>query len=165
MSAAAPGPLRRLGLRLFRALPARPSYALIRMAAPTFSMGAVAVIQHQERVLVLRQLHRTGWSLPGGLLDRGEDPAQAVTREVREETGLEIDPGDVRATVVSPQLRHVDVIFVVDCDELPQIHPASEATSADWFALEDIPSPDQPTRRILRAVQATRQVPRSGRVR
>jgi 8-oxo-dGTP diphosphatase len=37
--------------------------------------------------------HRGLWSLPGGRIEAGESPEQAVVREVREETGLEVVPG------------------------------------------------------------------------
>lgn len=160
-----PGPARRTALRVFRALPPQLSQSMIRLRTPTFSMGAVALLRHDGRVLVLRQLHRTGWSLPGGLVDRGEDPAQAVVREVREETGVEVEPGDVMATVVSTRLRHIDMIYVIDCDQPPPVHPASEAVAADWFDLADIPDPDGPTRRILAAVRAAERTPRKGRLR
>lgn len=164
MSSEHPGPVRRLALRGFRLLPARVGHAVIRAQAPTFSMGAVALLRHDGRVLVLRQLHRTGWSLPGGLVDRGEEPAEAVVREVQEETGLSVLPGDVMATVVSTRLRHIDMIYVIDCDRRPQVRPASEAVAADWFDLDHIPDPDGPTRRILAAVRAAESTPRAGRL-
>jgi 8-oxo-dGTP diphosphatase len=37
--------------------------------------------------------HRGLWSLPGGRIEAGESPEEAVVREVREETGLEVVPG------------------------------------------------------------------------
>ena len=56
--------------------------------------GAYAVVVDGERVL-LTELGRSGrWTLPGGLLDRGEDAGQTVRREVREETGLAIRPAE-----------------------------------------------------------------------
>jgi len=50
-----------------------------------------------EEVLLTRMSSRTRipgrWTLPGGGLDHGEDPREALRREVFEETGLHIDPG------------------------------------------------------------------------
>jgi 8-oxo-dGTP diphosphatase len=51
----------------------------------------------EEEVLLTRMSSRTRipgrWTLPGGGLDHGEDPREALRREVLEETGLHIDPG------------------------------------------------------------------------
>lgn len=50
-------------------------------------------------VLLTRMSARTRiqgrWTLPGGGIDHGEDPRRAVVREVYEETGLRIEPGEV----------------------------------------------------------------------
>lgn len=164
MSAAQPGRLRRLGLTAFRLLPARPSYAIIRMATPTFSMGAVALVEYDGRVLALRQTHRNGWSLPGGLIDRGELPAQTIVRELEEETGLKIESGDVFASVVDPEVRHVDIIYRVVCDVEPEVRVASEATAYAWYEPRQMPDPDKATRRILETVEAAHLVPQAGRV-
>ena len=59
----------------------------------------------RERELMLTrlapQVRFQGWTLPGGGIDHGEDPREAVVREVYEETGLTVEPGhlaDVHST-------------------------------------------------------------------
>ena len=59
-------------------------------AAPEVAVGAV-VVDH-DRLLLVRRGHGPAageWSVPGGRVERGETLAEAVTRELREETGLE----------------------------------------------------------------------------
>ncbi|HEX2892412.1 MAG TPA: NUDIX domain-containing protein [Marmoricola sp.] len=53
----------------------------------------VAVV-HAGRVLAARRCRRGtpgGWELPGGKVDRGETPAEAAVREIREELGCEVE--------------------------------------------------------------------------
>lgn len=62
-------------------------------------MGAVIV--RDGKALIVKRGHepRKGeWSLPGGMLDLGESLADAVRREVKEETGLDIELGPILET-------------------------------------------------------------------
>lgn len=171
MSAERPGMLRRAAYRAFKIVPPGPSHAIIRMASPTYSLGAIAIIEHDGQILALEQTHRRGMSLPGGLVDRGEQPAEAVVREVREETSLRIESGDIFATIFDVEMRHVDVIFRVECDERPRVRPASEATGHAWLDPHDWERAesgwgeiDRPTERILAAFHASHATRKAGRV-
>lgn len=61
--------------------------------SPIAGVGAV-IVQH-GRVLVVQRGQeplKGAWSLPGGALELGETIEQGIVREVREETGLEVEP-------------------------------------------------------------------------
>lgn len=62
-------------------------------------VAAYALLVRDEQVLLTRMSDRTRipgrWTLPGGGIDHGEDPREALVREVYEETGLHISPGMV----------------------------------------------------------------------
>lgn len=52
--------------------------------------GVTAVIRDGERFLLARHEHSGIWSLIGGAVEPGEEPGEAVLREVMEETGAKI---------------------------------------------------------------------------
>src|SRR4030095_10486012 len=64
------------------------------LTQPRFTVTAGAVISDEGgRVLLLRHVLRrgSGWGIPGGFLNAGEQPDEAVRRELCEESGLELD--------------------------------------------------------------------------
>ncbi|MEU3556530.1 NUDIX hydrolase [Streptomyces fragilis] len=72
--------------------------------AETVASG-VLLFDEQDRFLLVDPTYKPGWEFPGGVVERGEAPAQAGVREVAEETGLRL-AGEPRLLVVdweSPQ--------------------------------------------------------------
>ncbi len=68
-----------------------------------------AIFDDEDRLLVVRITAREDefWTFPGGLLEPDERPADAVVREVREETGLDAVPAQLVGTFGGPEFRHV----------------------------------------------------------
>lgn len=58
-------------------------------------MRVTGIVIEDGRLLLLNQDTDTGrsWSLPGGKLEDGEALAEALVREMKEETGLDVEPG------------------------------------------------------------------------
>jgi 8-oxo-dGTP diphosphatase len=154
--AAGVGPVRRLALRTFRAMPRPLRLLATRWIAPSHTVGALCFLELEGRVLLLQQHHREGWTLPGGLLNRGEDAGRAVVREVREETGLRIEVGFPFATLVAPGSRRVDILFHVDVDRQVVVRVNGEAIRAEWLRPEDVGDVDEPTATSFAAWQCWR---------
>jgi len=74
--------------RAARTAPAAPEDAPRPGPAKVQRPGAYAVLAHDGRILLTRLSATKIWTLPGGGIDHGEDPVDAVRREVHEETGL-----------------------------------------------------------------------------
>jgi ADP-ribose pyrophosphatase YjhB (NUDIX family) len=92
-----------------------------------------------KQVLLSIRSDLFGWELPGGTLKRDESPEQAVTREVFEETGLQIDPERVVGVWVRdgfrPHTAHVFFCRVVRGTE----SPSHETPRLKWFDVDDLP--------------------------
>jgi 8-oxo-dGTP pyrophosphatase MutT (NUDIX family) len=68
--------------------------------------GVAAVVHDEEGRILLHRREDTGdWSLPAGSIDPGEAPAQAIVREVWEETGLRVKPEVILGVYGGPHFR------------------------------------------------------------
>lgn len=134
----------RMSLRAFRVLPRRVRRVLVRLASPSYTVGAVCVIERPDgHILLVRQAYRRQWGIPGGLLERGEDTAAAARREVLEEVGIAVELLGPPAVVVDPEPQRVDVIYrarPVSLAEVSEARPSSpEIVEMGWFAPDALP--------------------------
>ncbi|HVV10714.1 NUDIX hydrolase [Amycolatopsis sp.] len=92
------------------------------------------------RLLVIRRGHDPGaglWSLPGGRVERGESDTEAVVREMREETGLDVRPGELAGMVVRGRYEIFDYVCEVVGGEL---RAGDDAADARWVNSADFAS-------------------------
>lgn len=107
-------------------------------AAPRHSVSvAAAVIEEHGRILAIRRRDNNKWEPPGGVLELDESIHEGLIREVREETGLEVQPGPL--TGVYKNLERGIVALVFRCVAPPTIPSATaEAVEVRWLERADI---------------------------
>jgi ADP-ribose pyrophosphatase YjhB (NUDIX family) len=152
--------VRRAALVAYRIMPGPLRHLLIRVIAPTFTVGAVVVFRRDDgSLLLVKQRHTGAWALPGGLLQRGEDAAEGAAREVAEEVGIVVDPallGDPQV-VLDPVRRSIDFVF----HRAAGAHPGAsrndpvEVTRIGWFPPDRLPTLTEPTTVIARGIRLT----------
>jgi len=111
-------------------------------------VGVGGVVIDGDRVVLIRRGReplKGEWSIPGGLLELGEELAAGVQRELKEETGLDIEPLE-RILVFDRIMRDGERVkyhyVIIDylCRRIAgQLQPGSDVVDARWVRREDMP--------------------------
>lgn len=110
------------------------------MDAPQLAVGAVVV--HGGALLMVRRDQEPAkglWSVPGGRLERGEYLSAAVAREVKEETGVEIEVGDLLGILeVVGDPHYVILDYIATVAERTEPVAGSDVSEARWIPLDEV---------------------------
>jgi ADP-ribose pyrophosphatase YjhB (NUDIX family) len=120
-----------------------------RRYPPRPILGVGALIFKRESILLVergKQPLKGYWSLPGGVLEVGEHLADAIRREVKEETGLDVLPQSVveiferimRDKNGKPEYHYVLVDYICKVTG-GELLPADDASRAEWVRRKDLP--------------------------
>ncbi len=115
------------------------------MSASVIPCVGAIVADGQGRLLMIKRGHEPGaglWSIPGGRIEPGETDAEAVVREMIEETGLKVQVGRLIGRVQRPGLNGA----VIDIRDYAAtviggtLRPGDDAADARWVAAADLDS-------------------------
>jgi mutator protein MutT len=123
-------------------------YVVYASAAPT---ACALVVDEQGRILLGRrsaEVEHGKWDLPGGFLEEGEHPVGALVRELREETGLEIEPLRffgfwTDSYGAGPDARSTLNLYWVARMVTGEPRAADDVSELRWFARDALPPPDE----------------------
>lgn len=118
-----------------------PDRPVAGVGALLFEGGKVLLVQRGQEPL------RGWWSLPGGAIELGEPILEALRREVREETGLEIEPirlAEIFERIQPDREGRIEFHYVV-ADWVCRVtggtpQPGTDAAALRWVAREDLAS-------------------------
>jgi 8-oxo-dGTP pyrophosphatase MutT (NUDIX family) len=112
---------------------------IVRTTQARFTISAAAVVLNDSsEVLLLNHVLRphSGWGFPGGFLDAGEQPVDAIKREVFEETGIELNSLILHR--VRTTKRHTEIIFLARSSDEAKVS-SREIYELCWFAADKLP--------------------------
>jgi 8-oxo-dGTP pyrophosphatase MutT (NUDIX family) len=114
-------------------------------------VGVTAVVFKDEKVLLGRRADNGSWQCVSGIVDPGEEPADAAVRECREEAGVQVRATRLALVQQIPrmtyangdQVDYLDLVF--RCDWVSgDPHPADgELTEVGWYGLGQLSEVDQ----------------------
>jgi ADP-ribose pyrophosphatase YjhB (NUDIX family) len=122
---------------------------IVRVTQTKFTASVAVIIDNENgEVLLLDHVLRpdSGWGIPGGFLGFGEQPAEAVRRELIEETGLELEALEmVRVRVVN---RHIEILFRAKSNGVASVK-SREINAAHWFKVDEMPEEMSQTQKLV----------------
>ena len=108
-----------------------------------FKRSVIGIVYSTDKtkVLLVKRSDVPIWVLPGGGVDPGESPEEAVIREISEETGL-LSRITRQTALYSPINRLANHTYVYECEALSgKLSTGDETRAVDFFPLNNIPNP------------------------
>ena len=123
-------------------LPKTVQSILMWLINAKFVVGTSVVIQNQQgEILLFNHTYRKEhpWGFPGGYVMRGENPDQAIKRELAEESGFKVKDLQLLEIIQSPDMPRMEILFRGEIDGEIDFIPSMEVTKALFFPIDQLP--------------------------
>jgi len=108
---------------------------------PRKVVAAAALCRDEGRLLVVHDSFKRHWTIPGGVVDPGEDPRSGAQREAFEEAGVEVGVGAVLGVFASSWPERVVLVYdarpLRRSDAAPKPVHAHEIDAVEWLAFDE----------------------------
>ncbi len=104
------------------------------------------IFDEQRRILCVKRAYGPkNWTTPGGKMEAGESPLQALVREVEEETGYVVRPGRMNGVYSKPE--NDDLVISIEAEIVGRNawQPNGEIAECGFYAVEELPQPMNPS--------------------
>ena len=121
-----------------------------------FGLGVIVCIFNRDfsKIFLLkrnkakRDLNKADWGNPGGRVEWGEKLAEACVREVKEESGIDLDPKqlkllnikEITENSIAPAVHFLQFIYATKIDQIEEIILNEESEDYGWFDLKELPN-------------------------
>lgn len=114
-------------------------------ANPTPTADVVIYEPGRGFVLIKRKNPPHGYALPGGFMDQGEQAEACAIREMKEETGLDVELAGLLGVYSSPdrdpRQHTITTVFVGKPKNPDELKAGDDAAQAAFYSLDNLPSP------------------------
>lgn len=115
------------------------------------TVDAVVICKESQQYFVLlikrkNDPYKNKWALPGGFIEKDELVKNACQRELKEETGLDLDESDIEFLDYydqigrDPRSRTVTFAFIAEIDKRMEVKGSDDAVEAFWFDFQNLPA-------------------------
>jgi 8-oxo-dGTP pyrophosphatase MutT (NUDIX family) len=115
---------------------------------PLWLSGVTAVVLKDDQLLLVQRADNGAWTPVTGIIDPGEQPADAGVREVEEEAGVRVVPERLASVGVTDMVvypngdrsQYLDLTFLMRWTSGDPYPADGENTRAEWFPLDALPA-------------------------
>ena len=125
--------------KVWKKMPPSLRRRIVRLTQNQFTVSVIAIILNESgEVLLLDHVLRpaSGWGIPGGFLNHNEQPVEALRRELREETGIELNA--IKLLNARTLNRHIEILFRAEANGAAEVK-TREINSLGWFDIDKMP--------------------------
>lgn len=125
--------------KIWRKLPPYVRGKLVRTTQRKFTVSVGAVVTNEKnQILLLDHVFRpgSGWGIPGGFIEHGEQITDGIKREVSEETGLDLE--NIEIYRVRTNRKHLEFLVRGQAKGTPEVK-SLEIKRLGWFDIDQLP--------------------------